>query len=395
MERPAEQTKATGSSYAVPVDKPSERENETPLDALKARLSLWDPILAEENEIRRASTLYSYNGDKTFSKEEAEEQENSPYAEVCAAVPNYDEDVPASTVRAWALGISLAVFGAAVNTLFSLRQPAISIGTIVAQLFAYFLGVAWAKFIPSRQLSLFGLKWNTNPGSFNVKEHTVVVVMANVSLGTAYATDIILAQVTFFKQDFGILFQLLLVITSQSLGYGIAGLLRKVLVYPAAMIWPINVVSATLLHSMHEKHEEPDPKIIGGRMSRYKWFGLVMLGSYLYYFLPGFLAQFLSIFAFATWIAPNSPVVNQLFGGTSGLSILPITFDWTQIAGFVGSPLIPRGMVRLQFSNLPPQQDTDNLYPAIANTALGVVIFFIFTTIGVHYAGLWDSSSCR
>lgn len=55
------------------------------------------------------------------------------------------------------------------------------------------------------------------------------MVMAGVSFSVAYATDIILAQVIFYKQDFGIIFQLLLVISTQSLGYGIAGLMRKFL----------------------------------------------------------------------------------------------------------------------------------------------------------------------
>lgn len=75
-------------------------------------------------------------------------------------------------------------------------------------------------------------------------------------------------------------------------------------------------------------------------MPRYRWFALVTLASFVYYFIPGFLAQFLSVFAFMTWIFPKSPVVNQVFGGFSGLSMLPITFDWTQVAGFVGSPLM-------------------------------------------------------
>lgn len=76
-------------------------------------------------------------------------------------------------------------------------------------------------------------------------------------------------------------------------------------------------------------------------MPRFRWFLIVTVASFFYYFIPGFLAKFLSVFAFATWIAPQNPVVNQLFGGTTGLSLVPITFDWTQIAGWVGSPLIP------------------------------------------------------
>ena len=53
--------------------------------------------------------------------------------------------------------------------------------------------------------------------------------MATVGAGSAYATDIILAQLVFYKQDFGILFQLVLVVSTQSLGYGIAGMMRKFL----------------------------------------------------------------------------------------------------------------------------------------------------------------------
>ncbi|RYP47806.1 hypothetical protein DL768_006215 [Monosporascus sp. mg162] len=104
----------------------------------------------------------------------------------------------------------------------------------------------------------------------------------------------ILAQLIFYKQDFGIMFQLLLTISTQSLGYGIAGMMRKFL------------------------------------------------------------------------------VVNQLFGGMTGLSLIPITFDWTQIAGYVGSPLIPP-------------------WHAIGNTLIGVVVFYIVLPITFHYSGMWYS----
>lgn len=339
----------------------------SPLDELRNRLTSWDLNLPDDYDVKSLSS--SIDDEKALDKEL---EENSPYAEVRAAVPNVDEQMPANTIRAWVLGLTLSIFGAGVNTLFSLRNPTISVGTIVAQLVAYAVGKAWAKFLPNRQFQTFGIKWNLNPGPFNVKEHAVIVVMANVSFGTAYATDIILAQVAFYKQNFGLVYQLLLVITTQSIGYGIAGLLRAFLVYPAAMIWPTNLASVTLMHAMHEKELPPDPTIIGGSMSRYRWFGLIFLASFLYYFIPGFLAQFLSIFAFMTWIYPQNPVVNQLFGGTTGLSVFPITFDWTQISGFVGDPLIPP-------------------WHAIANTLVGVVGFYVIGAAALHYGGAWYS----
>lgn len=169
------------------------------------------------------------NGASAFKDPEAE---NSPYPEVRAAVRNYDEDVPANTVRAWAIGLALTIAGASMNTLFSLRQPSISIGPLVAQIVAYPIGHAWARIMPTREFRTFGVRWSLNPGPFNIKEHAVITVMAGVSFSVAYSTDIILAQLVFYKQDFGILFQLLLTISTQSLGYGIAGVMRKFLGEP-------------------------------------------------------------------------------------------------------------------------------------------------------------------
>ncbi|KAK4106767.1 small oligopeptide transporter [Parathielavia hyrcaniae] len=308
------------------------------------------------------------------------EVEDSPYPEVRAAVRPYDDpSLPCNTLRAWTIGLSLIFLGASMNTLFSLRSPNISLGALIAQVIAWPLGRGWARFVPDKELPL-PLPWpggkrrslRLNPGPFNIKEHAIIVVMASVSFSVAYATDIILAQKVFYKQDFGLVWQLFLVISTQSLGYGIAGMMRRFLVYPASMIWPGNLVSVTLMNAMYESSEDRDPTVLGGSMPRYRWFALITAGAFFYYFIPGFLAQFLSSFAFMTWLAPDSPVINQLFGYTTGLSLLPITFDWTQISGFVGSPLIPP-------------------WHAIANTMIGVVLFFVFLASVLHYSGTWYS----
>ncbi|KAI7760446.1 hypothetical protein LZL87_008536 [Fusarium oxysporum] len=283
---------------------------------------LMDPNLPQEYETRRKGSGESSDEAALLSDDaDDEEEENSPYPEVRAAVRNFDEDLPCNTVRAWTIGMLLVIVGASMNTLFSLRQPSISIGPLIAQIVAWPMGHGWAKFVPDKEFTTFGITWTLNPGPFNVKEHAIIVVMASVSFSVAYATDIILAQVIFYKQDFGLVFQLLLTISTQSVGYGIAGMLRKFL------------GKLSLCHN-------------------------------------GFLAQFLSIFAVATWMAPQNPIVNQLFGGQTGVSLLPITFDWTQIAGYVGSPLIPP-------------------WHAIANTVIGVVLFFVIGSSFLHYGGAW------
>lgn len=69
------------------------------------------------------------------------------------------------------------------NALFLLRYPNISIGPYVVQLISYPIGVAMAKSLPNKEIGLFGVKFNLNPGPFNVKEHVIIVAMANASFG--------------------------------------------------------------------------------------------------------------------------------------------------------------------------------------------------------------------
>lgn len=214
-----------------------------PLTYLKARLSQWglfawfpvhgqqayteiDPNYSEDEKDSKVPDKSSFDDDDAYTAVE----EDSPYPEVRAAVKNYDEDVPANTIRAWTIGLLLVVFGASMNTLFSLRSPSIGLGALIAQIIAWPLGHGWANVMPKKQFNTLGLKWSLNPGPFNIKEHSIIVVMASVSFSAAYATDILLAQIAFYKQDFGLVFQVLLVVSTQSIGYGIAGILRKFLV---------------------------------------------------------------------------------------------------------------------------------------------------------------------
>ena len=136
------------------------------------------------------------------------------------------------------------------------------------------------------------------------------------------------------------------------------------------MIWPTSLVNVATLYGLHDHTKTDSSKTNGWSVSRYRYFLYVFIGSFVWYWLPGFIAPFLSVFAFPTWIRPDDVVVNQLFGGWTGISLLPITFDWTQISGYAYSPLIPPAH-------------------AIFSTLIGVVLFFWFTTLGLHYSNVW------
>lgn len=42
------------------------------------------------------------------------------------------------------------------------------------------------KVLPTRKFSTFGYTWSLNPGKFNIKEHMVITIMANVGFSTPY-----------------------------------------------------------------------------------------------------------------------------------------------------------------------------------------------------------------
>ena len=86
------------------------------------------------------------------------------------------------TVRAWVLGMLLTTIASGLNALFALRQPAITITSLTVQLVAYPLGVGWYYAMPKRKFHLFGKSFTLNNGPFNMKEHTIIVVMANVNV---------------------------------------------------------------------------------------------------------------------------------------------------------------------------------------------------------------------
>lgn len=165
-------------------------------------------------------------------------EEDSPYDSVRAAVRNTDGGEIANTVRAWILGMVFVTLGSGLNMFLSMRSPAINFPSLVVQLLVYPIGCLWARVVPTRVFNTFGLRWTLNTGPFTIKEHAVVVLMSNVSIGYAYSTDALLALQgkPFYDINLGWGFQLLFTLSSQLIGIGLAGLARRFIVWPAAMI---------------------------------------------------------------------------------------------------------------------------------------------------------------
>ncbi|KAH6896503.1 OPT family small oligopeptide transporter [Thelonectria olida] len=300
----------------------------------------WDPFLDIQKLDDVDNALQTGDLEKEAAVQETLIEEDSPYPEVRASVsPTDDPDMPINTIRAWTIGGVMCTIVAACNILLGLRYSPITIQSTVVQLVSYPLGMGWEKFVPDYRFKLFGHEMSLNPGPFNVKEHTIITMMTAAGSASSYAIDILLAQELFYQQFFNWGFQILLIISTQAMGFGIAGVLRRFLVWPAAMIWPATLVTTTVMNSLHD-HSASDPAFTNGwKVGRYVFFLIVALSTFCYEWLPTVMAKFLSLFTFICWIAPNNVVVNQVFGGQTGLGIIPLSFDWSTISGYLYSPL--------------------------------------------------------
>jgi OPT family oligopeptide transporter len=220
----------------------------------------------------------------------------------------------------------------ALNVFLNFRYPAPAVTPLVLLLLAYPIGKFLAftlpittyriplPYIPSRLVPSnlpnalsrvlapltfqHAIEFSLNPGPWNIKEHVLVYIMANVAINSPYALNAIVVLEVFYEFPTGYWFSIVLVLATQMTGFGLAGMCRRFLVWPASMVWPQNLVACTLLNTLHAEDEddgigmlggptlEDDPNTEGGRrrkrgMSRYKFFIWTTLGGFLFYFLPG------------------------------------------------------------------------------------------------------------
>ena len=148
----------------------------------------------------------------------------------------------------------------------------------------------------------------------------------------------------FYKRSLHPLISILFVITSQILGYGIAGIMRKFLVWPAAMIWPANLVNCALFRTLHNDLDQPHATIHTDQgsswtMSRLRFFFLASFFQFLWYWFPGYVFPVLSLFSWMCMIKPNNILISQLTG-INGLGMGSIELDWNAWVSFLGSPII-------------------------------------------------------
>ncbi|KAI8613863.1 OPT oligopeptide transporter protein-domain-containing protein [Chytriomyces sp. MP71] len=246
------------------------------------------------------------------------------YEIIDAVVPRTDDPtLPALTFRVWFLGL---LFGAAIcaaNTVFSFRTNQFTVSAFVTVLMAYPCGIFMARVLPS---GFF------NPGPFNYKEHALIYVITNAMATQVYALYNIVGQkYQLYQSDLNFWWCVSFAVVTQVFGYGFAGLSRRYLVRPAAMLWPSNLATIAMLNSLHST-EDPS----NGRypMTRFMFFWLAASAMFFYTFLPQYVMPMLgavSVICFFTRNQSNNKL-SLVLGSTQaqgGVGILSFSFDWT------------------------------------------------------------------
>lgn len=204
-----------------------------------------------------------------------------------------------------------------------------------------------------------------NPGEFNSKEHAFTIIMGSAGSSSAVATQILAAQRLYYGFTPNKGAAIFLVISSQFLSYGVAGMLRTVLVHPAKMLWPVNIPVNTLLETLHRDRSETQKRL--------RYFTFIFSGAFLWEIIPAWIAPIFQGISIPCLARQDSLLITNLFGGAQnneGLGFLGLCFDWNYIAG-LSSPL---------------------WYPlyTLVNSLVGYLLCIVLF-MGIYYGNIWRS----
>ncbi|KAJ2589631.1 hypothetical protein H4R99_007393 [Coemansia sp. RSA 1722] len=330
------------------------------------------------------------------------DSDDSPFEVVRTAVSNTDNpDMPSMTFRSNVLGVFFVCLISFVNQFYWERDNPIALNLLIVQLLCYPMGIAMAWSLPKKTWNTFGYKWSMNPGPFTIKEHVLISLMSNASAYMALTVDIFAVLRLYYNPDFSLWTALMLLLSGQLFAYALAGLSRSLLVLPAPMIWPSSLVNASLFRTFHEHDTYAEPKDafpsdvdaeqtiaptqisrksrwrFGSlpKTSRTQFFWICFAGSFVWYFVPGYLLQVVSTISVLCLVAPNNHLANLIGDGKQGLGVLSFSLDWSVFSNaFLNSPIATP-------------------FWAACNLFIGFVLVFWVALPIAYFKNVWGSAS--
>lgn len=212
------------------------------------------------------------------------------------------------------------------SLVFNPRQPGISIPGSVVQLLLVPMGRGMAWLLPDWGFKFRGTRYTLNPGPWTSKEQlfSTIIFTGASSIGN-FTGLLVLRMPVFFNQrwaKFG--FNIMLALANQVYGLGMAGILRRLSVYPIGAVWPARLPTLALNRALiHDDNKRE--KVHGWTISRYRMFVICAIIFLVYYWIPNQFFVGLRLFNWMTWIAPNNFNVAAITGSYGGMGFNPIS----------------------------------------------------------------------
>ncbi|KAJ5659517.1 OPT oligopeptide transporter [Penicillium longicatenatum] len=300
-------------------------------------------------------------------------------------LPMRDDGDPALTLRSLILASGLACFQAVMYQIYMFKPTAITIQGTFIVLISYFVGRAWAKFLPRGDK--FEARWRAqggqgklpfyisalkflNNGPWTLKEHAICSITATSASNAAASSEVFAAQELFYNMSLSPATVILSTISIGLFGYGICGIMRPIAVWHVDAVYWSTLPTVKVLQGLHWQ------EIKNSKPLRYFWYAFT--GMTLYEIFPAYIFVWLNSVSIPCLAAmkatgEKAAVLTNIFGGASnneGLGLFSFSFDWQYITSFQTS--LP---LTLQ-----------------AHQAAGFVVCFI-AMIGIYYGNGWDAKS--
>jgi hypothetical protein len=186
------------------------------------------------------------------------------------------------------------------------------------------MGRGLAYILPDWGFSRNGVRYTINPGPWTAKEQlfSTIIFMGNSTIGN-FTGLLVMRLPIFFGQrwaKFG--FCIVLALANQGFGMGLAGILRRLAVYPTEAVWPSSLPTLALNRTLVNNDNRRET-INGWKISRYTCFVITGAIFLVYYWIPNQFFVALRLFSWMSWIAPNNKALAIVTGSYGGLGFNP------------------------------------------------------------------------
>lgn len=229
-----------------------------------------------------------------------------PYAEL--------DEGPCETIRGYLIMIFYSCAGSTLATFFSPRYPSISISSLALMMLMAWTGKLFS-YIPGFSFPIgYGRRVHFGSGKWTYKEQLLTTSAMSMGDQSSYAQYAIIAMANEYfynfkdaQGNFG--FSVMLTLTSNLMGVGLAGIFRTFLIYPVQLINWAQLPQLRLCRTLIEP--EPKENINGWTISGIAVFWISFVVFFCWYWITSFVIQFFSYFDWMAWISPsNADLVN-------------------------------------------------------------------------------------